>query len=136
MTSDTGAESGDGDAAETLPQVDLSRSGAGEEDEDVVVEVRARGLKMVNGAWASQGVGSVRILKNRTTSRCRVLLRAQPSGNVVLNARLMKEIKYSINGTNIQFVVPQPDGAAAMWAIRCKKEDASKLGTAMEENKS
>lgn len=136
MTSDTGAESGDGDAAESLPQVDLSRSGAGEEDEDVVVEVRARGLKMVNSAWASQGVGSVRILKNRTTSRSRVLLRAQPSGNVVLNARLMKEIKYSVNGTNVQFIVPQPEGAAAMWAIRCKKEDVSKLATAMEENKS
>lgn len=136
VTSDTGAESGDGDAAESLPQVDLSRSGAGEEDEDAVVEVRARGLKMVNGGWASQGVGSVRILKNRTTSRCRVLLRAHPSGNVVLNARLMKEINYTVNGTSIQFLVPQPEGAPAMWAIRCKKEDVSKLATAMEENKS
>jgi hypothetical protein len=48
----------------------------------------------------------------------------------------MKEINYTVNGTSIQFLVPQPEGAPAMWAIRCKKEDVSKLATAMEENKS
>ncbi|KAL4780599.1 hypothetical protein BJX76DRAFT_360724 [Aspergillus varians] len=136
VTSDTGAESTDGDAPEALPQVDLARGGAGEENEDVVIETRARGLKWKDGSWDSQGVGYLRILKNQTTSRSRVLLRADPSGNVVLNALLMKEIKYTVNGNSIQFLVPQADGPPETWALRFKPGDASKIGTAMEENKS
>ncbi|KAL6235899.1 hypothetical protein BDW75DRAFT_229945 [Aspergillus navahoensis] len=137
VTSDTGAEdSTDGDAQKPEPQVDLARGGAGEEDEDVVIETRARALKMVDGSWASQGVGYLRILKNRTTSRSRVLVRADPSGNVVLNARLMKEIKYNVNGNNIQFLVPKAEGAPEMWALRLKAGEAPKIGTAMDEHKS
>ncbi|KAL4994743.1 hypothetical protein BDV10DRAFT_176120 [Aspergillus recurvatus] len=137
VTSDTGAEdSTDGDAQKPEPQVDLARSGAGEEDEDVVIETRARALKMADGSWASQGVGYLRILKNRTTSRSRILVRADPSGNVVLNARLMKEIKYTVNGNNIQFLVPKAEGAPEMWALRLKAGEAPKIGTAMDENKS
>lgn len=137
VTSDTGAEdSADGDAQKPEPQVDLARSGAGEEDEDIVIETRARALKMVDGSWASQGVGFLRILKNRTNSRSRVLVRADPSGNVVLNARLMKEIKYTVNGNNIQFLVPKAEGAPEMWALRLKVGEAPKVGTAMDENKS
>ncbi|KAL4908388.1 hypothetical protein BDW74DRAFT_100290 [Aspergillus multicolor] len=137
MTSDTGAEdSADGDIPKNEPQVDLARGGAGEEDEDVVIETRARGLKMVDGAWVSQGLGFLRILKNRTTSRSRILLRADPSGNVVLNTHLMKEIKYTLTKTNIQFLVPQAEGAPEMWALRLKAPDAPKLNTAIQENKS
>ncbi|KAL4747200.1 hypothetical protein BDW72DRAFT_18365 [Aspergillus terricola var. indicus] len=137
VTSDTGAEdSADGDAQKPEPQVDLARSGAGEEDEDVLIETRARALKMVDGSWASQGVGFLRLLKNRTTSRSRVLVRADPSGNVVLNARLMKEVKYTVNGNNIQFLVPRAEGAPEMWALRLKAGEAPKVGTAIDENKS
>ncbi|RDW65822.1 RanBP1 domain protein [Aspergillus mulundensis] len=137
MTSDTGAEdSNDGDIPKDEPQVDLARGGAGEEDEDMVIETRARGLKLVDGAWVSQGVGFLRILKNRTTSRSRILLRADPSGNVVLNTHLMKEIKYTVNGTSIQFLVPKAEGAPDMWALRLKAAEMPKLGTAIEENKS
>lgn len=135
-TSETGAgESGDGDAAEALPQVDLARSRAGEENEDLLMETRARGLKMAKGGWDSQGVGFVRILKNRETSRSRVLLRADPSGNVILNASLMKDIKYTVNGTGVFFAVPQPDGSLEQWAIRTKKEDIGRLASTMEEAK-
>lgn len=131
-----GNDSGDGEAAEALPQTDLSRGGAGEEDEDVLLETRGRGLKLKpQEGWDSQGVGFVRVLKNRTTSRSRILLRADPSGNVVLNASLMKAIKYTVNGTSVQFTVPKPDGSMEQWAIRVKKEDAERLGSTMEDAK-
>ncbi|KAE8417705.1 hypothetical protein BDV36DRAFT_256199 [Aspergillus pseudocaelatus] len=138
VTSDTGAEeSGDGDAAEALPQVNLAQSRAGEENEDIVVETRARGLKFTKGAWDSQGVGFLRVLKDRTTSRGRIILRADPSGKIVLNASLMKQIDYNVNGSNsVHFLVPQADGPPEQWAIRVKnKEDAERLGTAMQETK-
>ncbi|KAL5355127.1 hypothetical protein BJX96DRAFT_140759 [Aspergillus floccosus] len=136
VTSDTGAEeSGDGDAVEKLPQVDLARSRAGEENEDVVMETRARGLKFVDKSWESQGVGFLRVLKDRTTSRGRVILRADPSGNVVLNTALMKAIEYKVSGNNVQFLVPKAEGPPEQWALRVKKEDVERLGTAMQETK-
>ncbi|KAI9932678.1 hypothetical protein ASPWEDRAFT_47121 [Aspergillus wentii DTO 134E9] len=135
--SDTGANgSSDGDAVEALPQVDLARGGAGEEDEDVVFESRARGLQLKAGAgWESKGVGFLKILKNRETSRARILLRADPSGNIVLNAALMKAITYKASGNSVQFLVPQPEGPPESWAIRVKKEETETLASKMEETK-
>ncbi|KAF5862256.1 hypothetical protein ETB97_011869 [Aspergillus alliaceus] len=137
MTSDTGAEeSGDGDAAASLPQVNLAQSRAGEENEDIVIETRARGLKLAKEGWASQGVGFFRVLKDRTTSRGRVILRADPSGKVVLNASLVKQIDYTVKATSVHFLVPQAEGPPEQWAIRVKtKEEAERLGSAMEDTK-
>ncbi|KAL1859962.1 hypothetical protein Plec18167_006433 [Paecilomyces lecythidis] len=136
-TSDTGAEdSADGDAAPSEPQVDLARSRAGEEDEDMLIEIRARALKMESGSgWQSQGVGWLRVLKHKTTSRSRVILRADPSGKVVLNASLLPQIKYKESGTSVQFLIPKAEGAPEQWAIRVKKEEVSRLASTMEEAK-
>ncbi|KAF7122031.1 hypothetical protein CNMCM5793_009586 [Aspergillus hiratsukae] len=137
MTSDTGAEESiDGEATESLPQVDLARSRAGEEDEDIVIETRARALKLKPGeGWDSQGVGYLRVLKNRNTSRSRIILRADPSGKVVLNAALSKAIKYTVNANSVQFLVPQAEGTPEQWAVRVKKEEVERLHSAIEESK-
>ncbi|KAJ9299775.1 hypothetical protein DTO271G3_2659 [Paecilomyces variotii] len=117
-TSDTGAEdSADGDAAPSEPQVDLARSRAGEEDEDMLLEIRARAMKLEPSGWQSQGVGWLRVLKHKTTSRARVILRADPSG------------------TSVQFLVPKAEGAPEQWAIRVKKEEVSRLAKTMEDSK-
>lgn len=135
--SDTGADdSADGDAAPAEPQVDLARSRAGEEEEDMLLETRARALKLEPGSgWQSQGVGWLRILKHKTTSRSRVILRADPSGKVILNASLLPQIKYKEAGTSVQFLVPRAEGTPEQWAIRVKKEEVSRLATTMEEAK-
>ncbi|PKY06720.1 hypothetical protein P168DRAFT_316704 [Aspergillus campestris IBT 28561] len=135
--SDTGADSsGDTEGAESLPQVDFSKGGAGEENEDALMATRARAMKLTPGTgWESQGVGFLRVLKDRTTSRCRVLLRADPSGNIVLNTSLKKEIKYSVKGNSVYFIVPQASGTLEQWALRVKTEEAPKLGSVLEENK-
>ena len=135
--SDTGADSsGDTEGAESLPQVDFSKGGAGEENEDALMETRARAMKLNPGTgWESQGVGFLRVLKDRTTSRCRVLLRADPSGNIVLNTSLKKEIKYNVKGNSVYFIVPQASSNLEQWALRVKAEEAPKLGSVMEENK-
>jgi hypothetical protein len=136
ITSDTGADdSGDCENAETDLQVDLTRGGAGEEDEDVMFETRARALKFVSKDWESQGVGLLRILKHKTTSRSRILLRAQPSGKVVLNSALMHQISYTLSGSHVQFLVPKANGPPEKWAIRVKKEDIDRLMTTIQECK-
>ncbi|EAW06952.1 RanBP1 domain protein [Aspergillus clavatus NRRL 1] len=138
VASDTPAEeTGDGDTAENLPQVDLARSRVGEEDEDIVLELRGRALQALPGdGWVSKGVGYLRILKNRNTSRARILLRADPSGKIVLNAALMKNIKYTAMQNSIHFLVPKAEGAPEQWAIRVKPGEIKSLETAIEQSKS
>jgi hypothetical protein len=136
ITSDTGADgSADGEPTQVDPQLDLTRGGTGEEDEEVMFESRGRALKLVSEKWESQGIGLLRILKHKTTSRARILLRTQPSGKVVLNTTIMREINYTLTGSAVQFLVPHSDKAPDRWAIRVKMEDAERLVTSIEASK-
>ena len=120
---------------DNLPQVDLSR-GAGEENEDVLFETRARGLKLVAGTgWESQGVGFLRILKNRETGRSRILLRADPSGKVILNTLLLPQVEYSHRGSNVQFLVFN-EAKPEQWTLKVKTQTlAADLVAIMQGNK-
>ena len=136
ITSDTGADdSADGEPTQADPQLDLTRGGTGEEDEEVMFESRGRALKLVSEKWESQGIGLLRILKHKTTSRARILLRTQPSGKVVLNTTIMREINYTLMGSAVQFLVPHSDEAPDRWAVRVKMEDAERLMTSIEASK-
>ena len=138
-----GANKGDNvaaeDAVEWLPQVDLAHSHAGEENEDVVMETRAKAHKYESNQgekrWTGQGVGIVRILKDRATSRARIVLRADSSGKIVLKTALHKAIEYKANGNQVQFLLPKADGSPEMWALRVRKEDVNRLAASMESCK-
>ncbi|PGH04691.1 hypothetical protein GX51_03358 [Blastomyces parvus] len=128
---------------EDLPQVDLLRGGKGEEDEDEVFETRAKALKLgvspdsddTTPKWLPQGLGLLRILKHKTTGRARILLRADPSGRVLLNTHLVAAVSYKSVGSAVQFQVlrePKPEN----WTVRVKKEDmAVELAKVMEKYK-
>ncbi|PGH33828.1 hypothetical protein GX50_03397, partial [[Emmonsia] crescens] len=140
--SDTGADESE-EATEDLPQVDLVRGGTGEEDEDEVFETRAKTMKLtvVPGSedpkpqWQLQGVGLLRILKHKTTGRARVLVRADPSGRVLLNANLVAAVSYKSTGSAVQFLVPR-EPKPEQWVVRVKKEDvAVELAGVMEKYK-
>jgi hypothetical protein len=136
--SEAGAdESGDGEVVENLPQIDLTRGGAGEEEEEVVFEVRARALKAIPGSgWAGQGTGVLRVLKHRISGRSRVLLRADPSGKVILNAALVRQIYYKLSGSSVQFLVPGVSRQLERWAIKVREqENAVQLAATMENCK-
>ncbi|ODH47989.1 hypothetical protein GX48_05921 [Paracoccidioides brasiliensis] len=139
--SDTGADEYE-DAVEDLPQVDLLRGGAGEENEDELFDVRAKALqfKAAPGEdkpkWHTVGLGLLRILKNKTTGRSRVLLRADPSGRVLLNANLIAPVNYKNQGTAVQFLVPVDGAKPEQWVVRVKEEKmAVELAQVMEKNK-
>lgn len=138
VTSDTtGAEeSGDGEGTESMAQVDLTRSGAGEENEDSLIELRANAFKLDKGVgWKKQGVGLLRVLKHKSNGRSRVLLRADPSGKVVLNVALQGGHPYTPCKDSVQLLVPDAEGKLDQWALRVKTaENAEKLATLMKEN--
>ena len=100
---------------------DMSSANSGEEEETLVFECRARAFKLTTG-WVSQGTGVVRLLKHPGTDRARIVLRADPGGNIILNALLKKELDYARTSNSVQFMVPQVDGKPEQWAIRVKAE--------------
>ncbi|CAI7678520.1 unnamed protein product [Penicillium pancosmium] len=105
---------------------DMSSANAGEEEETVVFECRARAFKLTTG-WVSQGTGVVRLLKHPGTGRARVVLRADPGGNIILNTLLKKELDYARTSNSMQFMVPQADGKPEQWAVRVKAESIEAL---------
>lgn len=132
---DTAGEDTDGQDYSNDPQVNLVGN-AGEENEDVAFVTRARALKYKQpSGWETQGVGPLRVLKNREAGRARLVLRADPSGKVVLNTAIQKAIDYKVANNSIQFIVPRADGSGVdPWALRVKtKEDAAELGKALAE---
>lgn len=100
---------------------DLTRGNGGEEEETVLFEDKSRAFKL-DGQWVSKGTGPVRVLQHPVTKRARIVARAEPSGNVILNTLLKKEFDYSLTTNSVQFMVPEEDGKVRHWALRVKRE--------------
>ena len=126
-------------------QLDLL-SGADEEGEDKLFEVRAKAIMYDPKAkekdsqanvWPVKGVGPLRVLKNKETKKTRILMRADPSGKIVLNAGLIKGAKYEHNATkSVKFMITNADGSLSTYVTRTgKDEDAKRLAGMLEENK-
>ncbi|RYP74104.1 hypothetical protein DL770_007664 [Monosporascus sp. CRB-9-2] len=130
-------------------QISLTDGGPGEEDEDILHEVRAKAIKYVpvtqgeeggkpESPWRTQGVGPLRILKNKTTGSVRILLRAEPRGHIAMNKTLLADIEYKAKDKTISFAASKDDGSGLeTWVLQVKKpEFAIELSTVMEANKS
>ncbi|KAK2877187.1 hypothetical protein FQN49_001362 [Arthroderma sp. PD_2] len=133
--SDTDNTNDPSDEMEKHAQVDFTRGGPGEEDEDAIFECRSRAYQLTDGNWQVKGVGILRILKHRTNNKSRILLRADPSGSIVLNNHLLPEIDYKQRGNTVQFLAPGESGFQ-QWMLRVKTEDsAAELKDLMEQHK-
>ena len=130
------ATEGPEDAAQSEPQTNFSSQGAGEEDEDALYEIRAKGLRKEDGDWRSKGVGPLRVLVNRKDQRRRVILRTDPSGSVVINSGFLKAAKYDHMGSNTATgLFTGPDGVVSPWHIRVKTNDqAAELAKIFNES--
>ena len=130
---------GDDDKAEKQEQIDLTSLGPGEEDEDVVLQVKAKALKWdtASSSWASKGVGPLRVLKNRESYLTRVLLRQDPSGRIVLNFALSKSFTYeSSQSKTVRVPFVGDSGKIETWIIKVgDDDDAKNLASALERNK-
>ena len=130
---------GEDDKAEKQEQIDLTSPGPGEEDEDVVLQVKAKALKWdtASSTWAGKGVGPLRVLKNRESQVTRVLLRQDPSGRIVLNFALSKSFTYeSSQSKTVRVPILSESGKIETWMIKVgNDDDAKKLASALEKNK-
>ncbi|KAJ5989853.1 hypothetical protein N7522_010060 [Penicillium canescens] len=130
-TVDGSADDEEGEPGEIF---DLAQSNGGEEEETVVFEEKCRAFKLTTG-WTSQANGPVRLLKHPVTGRARIVVRAEPSGNVVLNTLLKKELVYSMTTNSVQLMVPVEGGTASQWAIRVKREKLNEFFNLVQEIK-
>ena len=130
---------GEDDKTEKQEQIDLTSSGPGEEDEHVIMQVKAKALQWDKdlSSWASKGLGPLRVLRNRESQQTRVLLRQDPSGKIVLNFALSKSFTYeSSQSKTVRVPIVNESGKIESWMIKVgNDEDAKKLASTMEDNK-
>ncbi|KAL9116153.1 MAG: hypothetical protein Q9227_000523 [Pyrenula ochraceoflavens] len=142
----TDTDEGD-DAAEDGKdeQTSLMAARPGEENEDVLFDLpTAKAFKMEEGkSWKSVALGSFRVLKHKTTKKTRILLRADPGANIILNTFLSPFVQYTAiaPGANskqgaVQFLIPVASGNPEQWLLKMKgTETAQKLASVLEANK-
>ncbi|KAI2625103.1 hypothetical protein GGR54DRAFT_594904 [Hypoxylon sp. NC1633] len=131
-------------------QASFTEGGPGEEDDVILHEVRAKAIKYVpvvkgsdedeenKSPWTTQGVGPLRVLKNKTTGNVRILVRAEPRGHVAMNKALLSDVDYKAKDKTITFVASNDSGSGLeTWVLQVKKPDiAQQLAGVLETNKS
>ncbi|KAI9837103.1 MAG: hypothetical protein M1819_000754 [Sarea resinae] len=140
----TADENAEGDnAAQNSKQINLASSGPGEENEDVVFEVRAKAMLYEEKegsdkkSWTNKGVGPFRVLRHRETGKHRILLRQDPSGKVVINAAVLSGVDYKYQATkSVILQTANSERKFSLWALKVgKDDDAHKLAELLEECK-
>jgi hypothetical protein len=138
------------------PQISLTSERPGEENEEVLYEVRTKALRFLNkeaaakqkgstpDAFNSVGLGTLRVLKNAETGKTRIVIRAEPVGNVLLNTHLAAFVSYSSysnpNKTEtsgaVRIGVPTENSKVEQWVLKVKNsEKADKLADILTKNK-
>jgi len=136
------------------PQASLMNANAGEENEDVLYESKAalsrmykdsefteedREKKGLQPGWRKMGAGTTKILRDRETGKARILFRAEPGANILLNTRLLAGAKYTSQPIGRNGAVTFPvavEGGMQLWMVKVKtKGDSERLAKIMEENK-
>ena len=147
-TGESANESATGEAedeASKEEQIDLSKGGPGEDEEDVVFDVKAKALILEAKKepphakeWNTRAIGQCRVMKHRETGKARILMRQEAIGRIVLNVGLLNSLEYVVQDKNhVKVPVPVDTGKIESWMIRVKKpEDAASMARILEENKS
>ncbi|KAF4125662.1 nucleoporin NUP2 [Geosmithia morbida] len=144
----TTAKGGEEEEGEKHEQINLADKE--EEGEDVLHEVRAKVLKFKPASdddadkpkskspWSTQGVGALRILQNKETKMVRLLMRAEPRGNVAINRALIPDLVYKADEKYVKVATANETGdGMETWMVQVKtKEFAKALADSMEEHKS
>lgn len=117
--------------------------GAGEETEETIHEIRAK--LFVKGSesetavqWQTAGVGVLRLNRDTTTGKTRLLLRSDGIGRVLLNASIYKDMPVKRPSGNVLLLVcGDAEGQLKPHQVRVKtKENADALLSALEKAKS
>lgn len=139
---DTDTDHQDDEAMPKEAQIDLGMANAGEENEDLLGSVRAKAYEFYAKGnqpkeWSVRGVGELRILRSRESGKVRVVLRADQTAKVLLNAGLLPGASYGLmSAKRVNFTVASANGVPSRWFLQVGKEDdARNLSEIFEENK-
>ncbi|KAI4773360.1 hypothetical protein E4T52_11670 [Aureobasidium sp. EXF-3400] len=106
---------------------------------NLVHEARCKVTKLVKGednkagSWVSQGVGPIRILASKETSKPRILMRADPSGKVGLNFNaLLNPALYMIKAPKMVQVSVPAEGKK-VESFMCMFKDEAKAKEFLEK---
>jgi hypothetical protein len=138
------AEAGSGDAAPILEQNDLVGMRKDQEGHNVLAEApKAKAYKMdvdpknpeAGQSWQVQGVGPIAVLTNQESGVVKILMKRIPAGGVVLNTRLIPDLKYEQIGKRARFSVLGAKGLES-WLVQFANESEVKdFVAACEESK-
>ncbi|WWD17421.1 hypothetical protein CI109_101862 [Kwoniella shandongensis] len=136
---------GDGDSTPTsegdaTPSKNLAETaGAGEENEDTVVEQRGKLHSLEEGKFALKGLGQFKLKRSKDgdasgKKKRRLLMRTDGNGNVILNMSVNSTFNPSVDGSHVKFLGFDQDGKPVSYALRVKNaQTASDLQKALEK---
>ncbi|SZF02659.1 unnamed protein product [Blumeria hordei] len=131
-TSNSDHQNNDNDD-EKQEQIDLTATGPGEENEEILHEVRVKALKFVSQSeksgkgWETKGIGPLRVLRHQERGTCRLLLRGDPSGKVVLNKSILGNVNYENTGKTLKLLCASDSGKGLeTWVLQLKTEEYAK----------
>ncbi|CCH60267.1 hypothetical protein TBLA_0C04710 [Henningerozyma blattae CBS 6284] len=118
---------------------------SGEEEEEVIYQANAKlyQLQDVKEGWKERGVGHIRINKNRTSGKYRIIMRSRALLKVLLNISLIKGLSVSkgfpgsLQGEKFIRIITFTDNKTPMqYALKTgKKEIAEELYDKIQESK-
>lgn len=129
------------DDEEKHEQIDLASLGPGEEDLEILFQVRGKALELDADKknWLTKGVGPVRVLRHPDSGKTRILMRSDPSGKIILNSALLNGVTYKYTASRPKAVdlpfVTDSGKMATLTLTVGKATDAVKLAGILEENK-
>ncbi|WVQ67788.1 uncharacterized protein L199_005993 [Kwoniella botswanensis] len=101
-------------------------TGAGEEDEDTIVEQRGKLNKLESGEFKLQGLGQFKLKRSKDGKKRRLLMRTDGSGNVILNMSVNSSFNPTVDGPHVKFLGFDNDGKPVPFALRVKNAEAAK----------
>ncbi|KAI9206183.1 uncharacterized protein BJ171DRAFT_499043 [Polychytrium aggregatum] len=128
-----GDQAGDDDEPAPDAQIDTSTlmQGEGEEQDEVFHEVRSKLFRFSKDkSWENIGIGPLKINKNKSSGKARLLLRADGNGRVLLNASIFAGMQAKAEGKAVTFTVAavgedkKPE--LVKYSARVKTEDMAK----------
>ncbi|WVQ72602.1 hypothetical protein IAR50_002160 [Cryptococcus sp. DSM 104548] len=102
-------------------------AGAGEENEDTVLEQRGKLSRLEDGKYELEGLGQFKLKKEKAEGgKRRLLMRTDGNGNVILNMSFKSTFKPTAEGPYIKFLGFNKDGKPTPYALRVKNAEVAK----------
>jgi hypothetical protein len=85
----------------------------GEEDEEVIFKARVKLFEFEDANWGNKGVGLAKLMKHKESSKSRLVMRVEGSGNVLLNVPIIPNMEVTFHQQkNLKFIGVNAKGEA------------------------